>query len=387
MKPIQFIDLAAQQRKIQRNIEQRISNVLSHGKYIMGPEVYEFEQELMKFSNVKHAISCANGTDALLMILMALGIKKGDAVFTTPFSFIATSEVISILGATPVFVDVDSETHNLDPEQLEQAIKALKNNDSSIYPLPHTQSKTPLNPKVVIPVDLFGLASDYRRINEVAKKHDLFVLGDGAQSFGALYMGEHTCNFSEASTTSFFPAKPLGCYGDGGAVFTNDDFMAEKIKSIRIHGKGKNKYDNIQIGLNSRLDTIQAAILLEKIIIFPEEIKSKNRIASIYSDALKDKVHVPHVPKGQTSVWAQYSIKSSKRDKIVEQLNLHKIPTAIYYPQPLHFQNSFSSLLYKKGNFPISEKLSKTIFSVPMHPYLTEDQIEYIILHLLKIIN
>ena len=382
---ISFIDLAAQQKQIYPELEKRITKVLSHGKYIMGPEVAELEEKLAEFVGVNYAISCSSGTDALLMALMADGVGPGDAVFTTPFTFIATAEVINLLGATPVFVDIDSRTFNIDPSQLEAAIKALKENNPSIYPLPRTFEFQPasrnqqVSPRAIIAVDLFGLPADYQRINDIAREHELFVIEDGAQSFGATYRGEKACALANVAATSFFPAKPLGCYGDGGAVLTNSDDVAAIIKSIRLHGKGKEKYDNIRIGFNGRLDTLQAAILLAKLGVFPREVEVRNRIAERYSNGLQGIVEVPFVPSESMSAWAQYSVLSDSRSEIQTALQTEGIPTAVYYPKPLHLQTAFASLGYKRGDFPVSEKASQMIFSLPMHPYLKNEQIDRIV--------
>jgi len=378
---IAFIDLAAQQHQIYPELEERIKNVLSHGKYIMGPEVYELEQKLADYADVKHAVSCSSGTDAILMSLMAYGIGPGDAVFTTPFTFIATAEVITLLGATPVFVDIDPRTFNIDPAKLELAIRAVKENDSNIYPLPRpfVPKNIELSPKGIISVDIFGLPADYEQINVIAREHKLFVIEDAAQSFGATYHGKKTGTLTDIAAASFFPAKPLGCYGDGGAVLTDDDELAATIKSIRLHGKGKEKYDNIRIGINGRLDTLQAAILLEKLRIFPKEVKERNRVADRYSQGLKDHLEIPFVPEGMTSVWAQYSVLSDHKETLQTVLKENGIPTAVYYPKPLHLQSAFSNLGYKKEDFPISERTSQRIFSLPMHPYLKNEQIDFIV--------
>jgi len=382
---ISFIDLAAQQKQIYPELEKRITKVLSHGKYIMGPEVAELEEKLAEFVGVNYAISCSSGTDALLMALMADGVGPGDAVFTTPFTFIATAEVINLLGATPVFVDIDSRTFNIDPSHLEAAIKALKENNPSIYPLPRTFEFQPasrnqqVSPRAIIAVDLFGLPADYQRINDIAREHELFVIEDGAQSFGATYRGEKACALANVAATSFFPAKPLGCYGDGGAVLTNSDDVAAIIKSIRLHGKGKEKYDNIRTGFNGRLDTLQAAILLAKLGVFPKEVEVRNRIAERYSNGLQGIVEVPFVPSESMSAWAQYSVLSDSRSEIQTALQTEGIPTAVYYPKPLHLQTAFASLGYKRGDFPVSEKVSQMIFSLPMHPYLKNEQIDRIV--------
>lgn len=382
---IKFIDLAAQQKIIYSDIERRIRTVLSHGKYIMGPEVSELEQKLAEYSDVKHVISSSSGTDALLMSLMAFDVGPGDAVFTTPFTFIATSEVISLLGATPVFVDIDPQTFNIDPSKLQVAIQAVQENDPKTYPLPSFSGEQSgsanlqLSPKGIIPVDIFGLPANYEQINAIAKKHKLFVLEDAAQSFGATYHGRKVGTLTDVATISFFPAKPLGCYGDGGAILTDDDHLAATIRSIRLHGKGEEKYDNVCIGVNGRLDTLQAAILLEKLRIFPKEVKERNRVADRYSQGLKDHLEIPFVPESVTSVWAQYSVLSDHKEMLQTMLKENGIPTAVYYPKPLHLQTAFSSLGYKEGDFPVSEKVSQTIFSLPMHPYLKDDQIDRIV--------
>ena len=373
---IPFIDLAAQQKRILPQIEKRMGAVLAHGKYIMGPEVRELEEALAEFSGVRHAITCSSGTDALLMALMACGVGPGHAVFTSPFTFIATAEVIALLGATPVFVDIDRRTFNIDPDRLALAIKAVKTMNAEIYPLPKVNG--PLEPKAIIGVDLFGLPADYERINAIAEKEGLKVIEDAAQSFGASMNGKKVGKLAPVAATSFFPAKPLGCYGDGGAVLTDDDELSMCMNSIRLHGKGTAKYDNIRIGINGRLDTLQAAILLEKLAIFPDEIESRNLAATQYSKRLPDVVTVPFVPTGYTSVWAQYSIVHDERETIQQQLKEHGIPTAVYYPKPLHQQSAFAYLQYKDGDFPISEETSRKIFSLPMHPYLALENIDRI---------
>jgi len=379
-----FVDLKTQQKRIKLTLDGNIQKVLEHGNYIMGPEVKELEQKLASYVDIKHAIGCASGTDALLMALMAYGVGPGDAIFTTPFTFIATAEVISLLGATPVFVDIDPKTYNIDPAKLEQAIRAVKANDPSSHPLPlnsalSTQSSA-LNPKGVIPVDLFGLPADYDAINAIAKDHGLFVIEDAAQSFGAEYKGKNTCSLADIACTSFFPAKPLGCYGDGGMCFTDDDQLAKNMESIRVHGKGSDKYDNIRIGINGRLDTLQAAILLAKFAIFPEEIRLRQEAAQRYTSLLTSDSSpltplTPHVPEGYKSAWAQYSLlaeNKAQRAALMDQLKAAGIPTAIYYPKPLHLQTAFAFLGYAPGAFPASEDVASRIFSIPMHPYLTE---------------
>ena len=373
---IPFIDLAAQQKQIRANIDKRIANVLDHGKYIMGPEVFELEERLSEYLGVKHTITCSSGTDALLMVLMANGIGPGDAVFAPPFTFMATAEVIAFTGATPVFVDVNPDTFNIDPESLEMAIEAVVNHSDAYYPTPKTEKE--LIPKCIIPVDLFGLPADYEKINTIAAKYDLFVLEDAAQSFGAQYKDKKACTLAHAGATSFFPAKPLGCYGDGGAIFTDDDLLAEKLKSIRVHGKGGDKYDNIRIGVNGRLDTIQAAVLLAKLDIFGQEVEDRNRIAAAYSEKLSPHFQLQKILDGYTSVWAQYSIRHPKKLELMEHLKQNGIPTAVYYPKPLHCQTAYSYLGYNPEDFPNALGLSETIFSLPMHPYLEDKQINRI---------
>ena len=354
----------------------------------MGPEVEELENALSQFVSVKHAIGCSSGTDALLMALMAMGVGPGDAIITTPFTFVATAEVISLAGATPVFVDIDPVFFNLVPAELEKAVKAILENDGGGYPLPRNLASLAesgrLRPKGIIAVDLFGLPADYDAINAMAKKYDLFVIEDAAQSFGAAYKGKRACSLAELACTSFFPAKPLGCYGDGGAVFTDSDDMAERLKSIRVHGQGSDKYDNVRVGLNARLDTLQAAVLLPKLKIFPEEIQARNRVASLYNQMLVDfgaGLQVPSVPEGYESVWAQYSVladDAALRKKIQGALKEEGIPTAVYYPIPLHLQTAYADFGYEKGDFPVAEEISDRIFSLPMHPYLKEKEIERI---------
>ncbi len=384
MEPTPFIDLAAQQKRIYKGLMDRIESVLSHGKYIMGPEVAELEGKLARYIGAGHAISCSSGTDALLMALMAYDVGPGDAILTTPFTFMATAEVIALLGATPVFVDIDPGTFNLNPEKLSLAVQALRNGESAIYPLPKSKNiqssdcPNQLNPKGIITVDLFGLPAEYESINTLAKANNLFVIEDGAQSFGAKYHGKKALGLADIGATSFFPAKPLGCYGDGGALFTDNNDLADRIRSIRLHGKGTEKYDNVRIGLNGRLDTLQASILLEKLEIYPSELEAKNNVAQRYSNRLNQYVDVPQVPDQCLSAWAQYSVKSANREEIRSKLNEAKIPTAVYYPKPLHLQPAFTHLGYGKGDFPVSEETSKTIFSLPMHPYLSDEQIDRI---------
>ena len=358
---MQFIDLKAQQTRIRKNIEKRIQTVMDHGKYIMGPEVFELEEKLAAYVGVKHCISCSSGTDALLIPLMAKGIGKGDAVLTTPFTYIATAEVIALLGATPIFMDIYPETFNMNPIGINDAVN-------------HANGKG-LKPKAIIPVDLFGLPARYRLIEEQAEKYNIFVLEDAAQGFGGAIRDRKAGSFGHVAATSFFPAKPLGCYGDGGAIFTNDDELAEIMSSIRVHGSGSDRYDNIRIGINGRLDTIQAAILLEKLNIFDDEVGSKNKVAEYYSSNIKESIKTPHVPNGYLSSWAQYSLilpEDLERQSVMNQLKSKDIPSMVYYQTPLHLQSVFNKLGYKIGHFPVSEDISNTILSLPMHPYLDE---------------
>ena len=374
-----FIDLKAQFEVVGADINKRVLEVLASAQYIMGPQVAEMEAELARFADAKHCISCASGTDALLMALMALSIGPGDAVFTTPFTFVATAEVIALTGATPVFVDIDPVTYNMDADRLEQALMAFNVNDKS-YPLPRGIDITGLRPKAVIPVDLFGLACDYDAINAVAAKYGLTVLEDAAQGFGAEFKGRRTCGLTPISATSFFPAKPLGCAGDGGAVFTNDDALLEKLHSIRVHGQSDDKYNNVRIGINGRMDTIQAAVILAKLPIFEDEIAKRQIVAQAYTERLQalNDCKIPVVPKGYLSVWAQYSIMSARKPELMTALKEAGIPTACYYPIPLHLQGAFGYLGYQKGDMPVSEACAQDIFSLPMHPYLKAADIERI---------
>ncbi len=331
-----------------------------------------WKKKLSEYVGVKHGISCASGTDALLMGLLALDVKPNDVIFTSPFTFIATAEVISLIGAKPVFVDIDPKTYNIDSVKLEDEIKKA--------------AAASLNPKGIIPVDIFGLPADYDGIRRVAEKNNLFILEDAAQSFGAEYKGKMACSVAEVACTSFFPAKPLGCYGDGGMIFTSNDDIAERLKSIRVHGKGTHKYDNMRIGINGRLDTIQAAILNVKFSIFPNEVDQRQQVANRYTELLSsngnDSVVTPFVPKDCKSAWAQYSVLArdeSHRSELQEKLKSENIPSAIYYPKPLHLQTAFSDLGYQEGSFPISEECSNRIFSLPMHPYMKSEAQEKIV--------
>ncbi|MFH1090964.1 MAG: DegT/DnrJ/EryC1/StrS family aminotransferase [Pseudomonadota bacterium] len=363
---IPFIDLKAQFRVLESEIRSAIEAVLSHGQFIMGPEIGRLETELARFTGVKYALTCSSGTDALLLVLMARGIGPGDAVFTSPFTFVATAEVIPLLGATPVFVDIDPITYNIDPEALGAAVEEVEKHGR-------------LRPAAVIPVDLFGLPADYDPIMALASEKDLFVLEDAAQSFGGRYQGHMAGSLGHAGATSFFPAKPLGCYGDGGAVLTDDAELDHRMRSIRVHGQGDNKYDNVRLGLNARMDTLQAAILLAKLTVFPQELEQRQRAAQRYSRGLGGRLQVPTVPEGYYSAWAQYSVASERREQIIAALKEAGVPTAIYYPKPLHLQGAFSNLGYAAGDFPQAETAAGRIFSLPLHPYLDDELIDRIV--------
>ncbi len=367
---IPFIDLKTQYNLNKPDLDQAIAKVLEHGQYIMGPEVFELERQLADYVGVDHCVSCSSGTDALLMPLMAQGIGPGDVVFTTPFTFVATAEVISLLGATPVFVDVDAATFNMDVVHLRQQIE-------------ETLKKGELKPKVIMPVDLFGLPAEYTEIKRIAEEYDLWVLEDAAQAFGAEYKGEKTCGLTEVGATSFFPAKPLGCYGDGGAVFTNDAELHEKLVSIRVHGQATtgDKYDNVRLGLTARMDSIQAAVLLQKLKSYDDELIARNRVAEAYRKKLSGILQTPEVPQQSTSVWAQYTVLAESdehRTQLRQKLNEQGIPTAVYYPIPLHLATAYQYLGYELGDFPVSENLSQRVFSLPMHPFLDDEVVQQI---------
>jgi dTDP-4-amino-4,6-dideoxygalactose transaminase len=369
MKSISFIDLKAQQERIRPQIDAAIKRVLDHGSYIMGPEVYEFEKKLSEFCDVKHTISCANGTDALGLSLMAKNVGPGDAVFVPSFTFAATAEVIAWVGATPVFIDSLSDTYNMDPKSLEKGIQTAKT--------------LGLKPVGIIPVDLFGQPADYDAIQVIADEHKLWVIADGAQSFGATYKGRKIGNIGDLATTSFFPAKPLGCYGDGGAIFTNDDELVSIIKSLRVHGQGSDKYDNVRIGMNGRLDTIQAAILLEKLKIFSDELVERQRVADAYNTGLDNCVHVPFVAKNATSAWAQYTVRLPKgiaRATLMTDLKEVGIPTMVYYVKPLHLQTAYKHYPTSTGEaLPVCEALADEVLSLPMSGYVKKEDVQYII--------
>ena len=358
---IPFIDLGAQRRRLGQSVDDAILKVVNHGAYVMGPEIAALEAQLSAFCGARHALSCANGTDALGLILMAKGVKAGDAVLCPSFTFAATGEVVAWMGATPVFVDILDDTFNLDPASLENAVV--------------TARRLGLNPVGLISVDLFGLPADYDAIEPICAREGLWLLSDAAQSFGATYKGRKVGTVGMATATSFFPAKPLGCYGDGGAVFTDDDELADVMRSLRVHGQGADKYDNVRIGINGRLDTIQAAILIEKLKIFPDEIAARDRVARRYNELLRPMAIVPEVPRDLTSVWAQYTlrIRGFDRDAFQSDLKAAGIPTAVYYPKPLHRQTAYKSYPVAGNGLPVSERLAEEVVSLPMHPYLTEE--------------
>src|SRR5215469_15207618 len=358
--PIPFIDVAAQRRRLGRSVDEAIARVLGHCQFILGPEVRALEAELAAFCGAGYAVTCASGTDALVLALMAQGIGPGDAVICPSFTFTATAEVVVLVGATPVFADVEEASFNLDPASLQRACAAAR--------------RLGLRPKAVIPVDLFGQPADYVRITPIAEAENLFVLDDAAQAFGATYHNRRLGAVAPATATSFFPAKPLGCYGDGGAVLTDDENLAQVMRSVRVHGEGRDKYDCVRIGLNGRLDTIQAAVLIEKLKIFPDEIAARERIARRYSAGLADVATVPEVASGSTSVWAQYTIRLApgRRDGFATELKAQGIPTAIYYPIPLHRQQPYQHFPIAAGGAPVSERLAEEVISLPMHAYLDE---------------
>ncbi|HEY6254941.1 MAG TPA: DegT/DnrJ/EryC1/StrS family aminotransferase [Xanthobacteraceae bacterium] len=360
LAPIPFIDVAAQRQRLGRRIDEAIARVLGHCQFIMGPEVRELESALAAFCGARHAITCASGTDALLLVLMAKGVGAGDAVICPAFTFTATAEVVALVGATPVFADVAEASFNLDPESCRQAVAAAR--------------AAGLSPKAVIAVDMFGQPADHRAIAAVADAENLFVLDDAAQSFGASYHNRSVGTLAPATATSFFPAKPLGCYGDGGAVFTDDGELAAVLRSLRVHGEGNSRYESVRIGTNARFDTIQAAVLIEKLKIFPDEISARDRIAQRYSRHLADLVAVPQLARGSTSVWAQYTLRlrGGRREAFAAALKAERIPTAVYYPIPLNRQEAYRRFPVVEGGVPVSERLAAEVISLPMHAYLDE---------------
>jgi dTDP-4-amino-4,6-dideoxygalactose transaminase len=353
---IDFIDLKAQQRRIRDRIDTAIAKVLDHGQYIMGPEVFELEKRLSEFSKVKHSLSCANGTDALYLILLAKGIGPGDAIFVPAFTFVAPAEAVALVGATPFFVDVNEETYLMDASSLERSIVKAR--------------QLGLKPKGVIVVDLFGQPADYPLFEKITRAENLFLLADAAQSYGAERNGKPVGSLTDITTTSFFPAKPLGCYGDGGAIFTKDDHLHQVLLSLRIHGQGSNKYENVRIGINGRLDTIQAAVLIEKLNIFKDEIEARNKIADRYTEELESILQIPVIEPGVKSVWSQYTIRSKKRDRLQSDLKERGIPTVVYYPASLNQQEAYLQYPADPKGLKISERLSKEVLSLPMHAYI-----------------
>ena len=366
---MQFRDLAKQYQVLKSDIDKAMLDVAFGAHYIMGPQVKELEQELAAYTGVKHCLTCANGTDALTLALKAWGIGPGDAVFVPDFTFFASAEVVALEGATPIFVDVDDTTFIIDVTSLEKAIA-------------QTLADGKLTPKVIVAVDLFGLPANYPLVKAVAQKYNLLILEDGAQGFGGSINGQKACSFGDIATTSFFPAKPLGCYGDGGAVFTNNDEWAQLMNSYRVHGKGTDKYDNVRIGMNSRLDTMQAAILQVKLRAFDKEVESVNEAARHYTELLKDKVKTPVIPEGFGSSWAQYTIQlptEAKRNALQAALKEAGIPSMVYYPKPMHQQTAFQDTIQPVGcSCDVAERLCRTVLSLPMHPYMEPSDIEYI---------
>ncbi|MGA9089468.1 MAG: DegT/DnrJ/EryC1/StrS family aminotransferase [Bradyrhizobium sp.] len=366
--PVPFIDIAAQRRRLGRSVDEAVSRVLAHCQFINGPEVTELEAALAAFSGAKHVVSCASGTDALLMVLMAKGVGRGDAVLCPSFTFCATGEAVALTGATPVFVDVVESTFNMDVASLKRGIATAK--------------RLGLKPKGVIPVDLFGQSADHDAIRAVAEAEGMFVLDDAAQAFGASYKGRRLGGLGLITATSFFPAKPLGCFGDGGAIFTDDAEFAETLRSVRVHGQGSDKYDNVRLGLTGRLDTIQAAVLIEKLKIFEDEIAARNRVAERYAQGLGNVVTVPGLASGASSVWAQYTIRlpaGTDRNEFALALRAQGIPTAIYYPKSMHQQTAYRDFPVADGGLPASERLSRDVISLPMHAYLDEPTQERVI--------
>lgn len=365
---LKFIDLETQYDRIKPKLDKSLAELFVRQDFILGKDVDVLEQRLSEYAGVKHCITCSNGTDALSMPIMLLNLGQGDAVFTSTFTFFSTAEVIAQRGATPILVDCEKDSFNIDTQKLEQAIKEVIDEGK-------------LRARMIIPVDLFGLCADYDKINEIANKYKLYVMEDGAQGFGATYKGKRACSFGDFATTSFFPAKPLGCYGDGGAIFTNNDDWAKKLRSIRVHGKGKNKYDNNILGLNARLDTIQAAALNCKLDIFDDELVARNHVADLYNHLISTRFIKPMIKKDYTSVYAQYTLllpQDIDRAAMMAGLKSNGIPTMVYYEKPMHLQKALAYLGHKRGDFPVAEEVSDSVLSLPMHPYLTDEQIEFI---------
>ena len=363
---MQFIDLGAQRARIGSRMKAAIERVVDSGAYILGPDVREFEQQLANYVGVKNVIACANGTDALLLPLLASGIGPGDAVFCPSFTFAATAEVVALAKAEPVFVDIDPDSYNISAASLEEAIAMVR-------------AEGRLTPRAIIPVDLFGLAADYAAITSIAQREGLLVIEDAAQAMGGMLDNRMCGSFGHVGSTSFYPAKPLGCYGDGGAMFTDDDAFAEKLRSFAFHGKGETQYDNIHVGLNSRLDTVQAAILIEKLAIFEDEMAERQIVAERYTDGLAGIVKTPAVPKNRRSAWAQYAIETPRRDELKAHLQAQGIPSVIYYVKPLHQQVAYRDYPRTPGGLAVSEELPERILCLPMHPYLSAADQERIV--------
>lgn len=366
---MQFIDLKTQFERIEEDVTARVNAVLRSQRYVMGPEVAELEEKLAAYAGTKHAFTCASGTDALLIPLMAYGLEKNDAVFVPSFTFFASAESITLAGGTPVFVDIDEESFNIDVEHLQKEINRVLDEGK-------------LTPRGILPVDLFGRLANYDAIEEVADKHGLFVLEDACQGFGASSKQRRACSFGNVAATSFFPAKPLGCYGDGGAIFTDDDDLAQIIASIRVHGQGVDKYDNVRIGVNGRFDTIQAAVILAKLEVFDSELEERQRVAKYYTENLSDALIAPSIPTHETSAWAQYTLVAkdgTQRDRILAGMKEQNIPSAVYYPVPIHLSTAYQNLGYREVSLPVSEDLASRVFSLPMHPYLEKDDMDKVI--------
>lgn len=375
---MEYIDLKAQYKRLKDKIDNNIQNAISNAEFISGPEVKQLEEKLAEYVGRKYCVTCANGTDALTIAMRVLNVKTNDAVFVPSFTFYSTSEVVSLEGATPIFVDVDERTFNIDAMKLEKAIKQVINEGK-------------LNPKAIIPVDLFGQVANFPEILEIAAKYNLKVVEDGAQGFGGSINGKMACSFGDISTTSFFPAKPLGCYGDGGAIFTDDEEFYELMLSLRVHGKGSFKYENVRVGYNSRLDTIQAAILLPKFEAFKEyELDNRNKFAKMYTEKLKDIIKTPVVPEGYVSSWAQYTLildSEEERNNLQDELKKAGIPTMVYYPIPLHKQIVYEGYNFNLDDLKVSEELSKKVLSIPMHPYMNEETVNKICDEIIKILG
>lgn len=366
---MQFIDLKAQYERIEKDVTARVSTVLGSQKYIMGPEVAEVEDALARFAGTKHVFTCASGTDALVIPLMAYGLAREDAVFVPSFTFFASAESITLAGGTPVFVDIEEDSFNMDPVSLENAIKQIIEDGKLV-------------PRGIVAVDLFGRLVDYEKIEDIARRYGLFLIEDACQGFGARSEGGRAASFGNVGATSFFPAKPLGCYGDGGAIFTDDDHLAELISSIRVHGQGENKYDNVRIGVNGRFDSIQAAVILAKLEIFEDELEKRAKVAAYYTNAFAGCLKTPHIPEGQISAWAQYTLVAESEEQKVAILDAMKsrgVPSAVYYPVPIHQSTAYENLGLSDCSLPVTEDLCKRVFSIPMHPYLTEEDMDCVI--------